>query len=420
MGAYLDKIEFSNIKLFKDKYLIDFNLNDRFNQWNVILGNNNVGKTNLLKIISLADGERNIFPSINGVDKNVYILNYSLIGNFIYDNKLKITNNEYENSSLDITYKILDGSKENLNISLSSKGGGSINGSNKIKKLVLAAYGTNRITDKKNTISNDLVYFNNSLIKKRNLIDFENWLTQLDYTSKSSSASHDIINEAVAKKKLLIDLLISEIFPEIEEIRFVSDKELNNYVEYFVKGEWNKFSDLGFGYQTTLAWVFDFSKILFDNYPNSSNPLKEPAILLIDELDLHLHPAWQRSITKILSDIFTKTQFIITTHSPFILQSLKDFNLIVLNKKNNKVEIESHPNSNFKGWSVEEILSEIMQLNKDVNSDYYQELISEFNSALDNNEKDKANLAYEKLMRILHPNNPERKLLKMQLSQFVS
>jgi predicted ATP-binding protein involved in virulence len=76
---------------------------------------------------------------------------------------------------------------------------------------------------------------------------------------------------------------------------------------------------------------------------NKSNPLKNtPGIVLIDEIDLHLHPRWQRIIVPKLVEHFPKIQFIITTHSPFVLQAIKpeytqivaldDFSISILEK----------------------------------------------------------------------------------------
>ena len=75
---------------------------------------------------------------------------------------------------------------------------------------------------------------------------------------------------------------------------------------------------LSLGYQTTLAWIrlTLASGGSMIGYPESSNPLAEPAIVLIDEIDLHLHPRWQRQIVKYLTQHFPQTQFIATAHSP--------------------------------------------------------------------------------------------------------
>jgi len=57
-----------------------------------------------------------------------------------------------------------------------------------------------------------------------------------------------------------------------------------------------------------------------------------PGVVLIDELDMHLHPRWQRHIVKDFKAAFPNMQFIVTTHSPFIVQSLESVDLINLDR----------------------------------------------------------------------------------------
>src|SRR5262249_22936491 len=75
------------------------------------------------------------------------------------------------------------------------------------------------------------------------------------------------------------------------------------------------FTDLSLGYQITLTWILDLAWQLTAYYSESENPLAEPAIVLVDEIDLHLHPHWQWTIMKKLSGLFPKIQFIATSHS---------------------------------------------------------------------------------------------------------
>lgn len=74
------------------------------------------------------------------------------------------------------------------------------------------------------------------------------------------------------------------------------------------------------GYQTTISWVADLAWRLFTERPESETPLQENAIVLIDEVDLHLHPRWQRELRSHLLEHFPNIQFIVTSHSPFIAQ----------------------------------------------------------------------------------------------------
>ena len=76
------------------------------------------------------------------------------------------------------------------------------------------------------------------------------------------------------------------------------------------------------GYKAVLSVIADIAKRLSMANPDSLNPLEEEAVILIDELDLHLHPKWQKEIVADLKRTFPNSQFIVSTHSPFIVQSL--------------------------------------------------------------------------------------------------
>jgi predicted ATP-binding protein involved in virulence len=95
------------------------------------------------------------------------------------------------------------------------------------------------------------------------------------------------------------------------------------------------FSYLSDGQRNIIGMVADIAYrcILLNPYLEMNAAKESPGIVLIDELDLHLHPKWQRTIVQKLKDTFPKIQFITTTHSPFIVQSLKNDELIDLQGK---------------------------------------------------------------------------------------
>lgn len=74
------------------------------------------------------------------------------------------------------------------------------------------------------------------------------------------------------------------------------------------------------GEQSLLALVFDLTRRLAIANPGSKNTLgKGSGVVLIDEIELHMHPQWQRKVLKRLQDIFPNCQFVVTTHSPVVL-----------------------------------------------------------------------------------------------------
>ena len=111
---------------------------------------------------------------------------------------------------------------------------------------------------------------------------------------------------------------------------------------------------LSLGYQTMLAWVADLGWRLFAHYPNSKYPLQGPAIVLIDEIDLHMHPNWQRQIRERLTRNFPNVQFNGTAHSPLMAQAFLDANLAVVMRENDHSIIVNDPEV-VANWRVDQI-----------------------------------------------------------------
>lgn len=89
-------------------------------------------------------------------------------------------------------------------------------------------------------------------------------------------------------------------------------------------------SQLSDGYRNLLALVMDFARRLAQAHPNWPNPLEAPGILLIDEIELHLHPRWQQTIIPNLQAAFPNTQIIAATHSPEVLTTVRKENIHLL------------------------------------------------------------------------------------------
>lgn len=114
------------------------------------------------------------------------------------------------------------------------------------------------------------------------------------------------------------------------------------------------FTTLSDGYRNVIKIVLDIAaRMCMLNPYLKGNALKEtPGVVVIDEIDLSLHPTWQRRIIGILKDLFPQIQFICATHSPFIIQSLEDGELHSLDS--DLLEEE------YSGESIEDIAEDIM------------------------------------------------------------
>ncbi|WP_242130399.1 AAA family ATPase [Sphingobium sp. Sx8-8] len=111
---------------------------------------------------------------------------------------------------------------------------------------------------------------------------------------------------------------------------------------------------LSIGYQTMFAWTVDLAWRMAEYHKDSVDPLREPAIVLIDELDLHLHPKWQRRVRRDLSGVFPKVQFIVTTHSPVLAQTYLDTNIAVVTREGDHAIIDNDPQT-VRSWRLDQV-----------------------------------------------------------------
>ena len=114
------------------------------------------------------------------------------------------------------------------------------------------------------------------------------------------------------------------------------------------------------GERGLLALVFDLTRRLSLANPKLDDPLRDgEAVVLIDELDLHLHPRWQRTVIKKLTKTFPNCQFIATTHSPQIIGECDPAGLILLTKENGKVVVTQGGHQGFgldSSWILEHLM----------------------------------------------------------------
>ena len=113
------------------------------------------------------------------------------------------------------------------------------------------------------------------------------------------------------------------------------------------------FTSLSDGYRNVIKIILDIAtRMCILNPYQKGNALKNtPGIVVIDEIDLSLHPTWQRKIIGILKELFPRIQFICATHSPFIIQSLEEGELITLDQQ---------LDSEYSGESIEDIAEDVM------------------------------------------------------------
>ncbi len=360
---YVASLEIEQVKCFKEKQILKFtDENNRPYRWTVLLGDNGTGKTTILRSILMAsqrvyrNNEKYFTELLSVNDLSKIILNYEstekpraeyLIfpnkndASYKFDHlKQKLMDLEFETDSIrDLLFE------QNSNF---------------------FGYSANRIGDK------GTPFFEENPLDKGNLIDEDAKL--IDVERYFLDADHFAKTKKNAKSESELDTLkqmLLSILPEVDDLR-IATQGRSTRLEFLTPYGWVKFSDMSLGYRTITAWMVDLAVKMFLASPRSKNPLEQPAVVFVDEIDLHMHPQWQQKIIHYLTEKFPKTQFIVTAHSPLIVQSATDANVIVLKRKGNQVVVENDTVS-VKNWRIDQILSSdlfgISTRNTDVSKD---------------------------------------------------
>jgi len=159
-------------------------------------------------------------------------------------------------------------------------------------------------------------------------------------------------------------------------------------------------NQLSSGEKLLLLLVSDLAKRLVIANPHKKNPLNGYGIVLIDEVDLHLHPRWQRSIIRQLQKTFPNCQFVVTTHSPLVLSKVKPSQIIVLRN------FERFDTSSYTyGRDTNSILYELMGVTQ--RPEEAQNIIDKIYELIDNKKLEEAKRLLEKLSEDLGENDHE-------------
>lgn len=152
------------------------------------------------------------------------------------------------------------------------------------------------------------------------------------------------------------------------------------------------------GYQSLLWMIMDMAFRMAQTNPGIENTKEVTGIVLIDEIDLHLHPVWQWRIVNTLHEVFPKVQFILATHSPIIVSSAKNAHLISLQGD----EVQYLPSAY--AYSVDEIL-EARQFSQRI-PDELEEWVSMFDRFVNAGKLDDAKNTLSLLISQFGSNNP--------------
>ncbi len=191
------------------------------------------------------------------------------------------------------------------------------------------------ISDINDVFSQDFDPFDalkNSLNATASFTDLANWFFAREFQELREAKNKGDINLELPELKQ-IRKAISTIIAPNARVYFSQTNSAKLMVEWETEtGEKIELSlnQLSSGYRNMLALVMDFARRLAQANPEMENPLEAKAVLMIDELDLHLHPTWQQKIIPDLRKVFPNTQIIATTHSPEIVTTVERHQVKIL------------------------------------------------------------------------------------------
>lgn len=297
---YLKNIKLTNIRCFESTE-IDFDLPGGKNRkWTVLLGENGTGKSTILKAIALlmagSDALVDLVPNSNdwirmGAQQGTIEGSIETKRGEVRELKLVFKRNQSISSFIIESVETL----EPLNDAL---------GHTPRSYMVIGYGASRRLTPGRRSVASEkqqprarsmASLFN----RNADLNPLEQWAMELDYQSDGHKMS--------TVKKVLSDFLPELTFTRIDK---KARTLLFNTADGLVPLE-----QLSDGYQNIAAWVGDLLYQISEIFQDYKNPLKARGLLIIDEVDLHLHPKWQRSLLSFLEERLPNMQLVVTTHS---------------------------------------------------------------------------------------------------------
>lgn len=354
---HIQQVKIKNFRCFED---LTVNLNPDVN---IFVGNNGSGKSAVLDAIAAA-----MYPYVSRFQEAVgkSITDRDQLS--IFQRDLPVKTIENDNSTLKneikftvsatnfpewkVTYKrtLIDDENKSLNIDYSEDWYkviynkivdylNTLNNKSQSELFILAYYKGNRnltnITDIKNLsnqFSDRFDALKNAFDAIANFSDLANWFFARELQELREGKKRGDINFELSDLRQ-VRKAISTIIAPNARVYFSQTTSAKLMVEWETEiGEKIELSlnQLSSGNRNMLALVMDFARRLAQANPHMENPLEAEAVLMIDELDLHLHPTWQQKIIPDLRKVFPNTQIIATTHSPEIVTTVERHQVKIL------------------------------------------------------------------------------------------
>lgn len=210
---------------------------------------------------------------------------------------------------------------------------------------------------------------------------------------------------------------LKNISPFYDKFSF---KEIKQDLEpvFVLNGKECYLEELSAGFQAVLSLIFGIINwIEAVNEPDSILVKDAVGTVIIDELDVHLHPEWQLMIRAAFEKLFPHLQFIVTTHSPHLIASAKEGEIIKIPVDKDIVHIKP-TGQVYSGWSTEEILEDVMEV-RGLENKAFSVVFKEAMNAVARKNTNELKKCIEKLKLVVHPNNIIIETLQIKLAELM-
>lgn len=235
------------------------------------------------------------------------------------------------------------------------------------------------------------------------IIDFDlffEWFRgrqEYEYSIKIENAEFE--DEQLKATRLAILQTLGEDFSAVK-IKIADD---NTNMIFVKKGIELSVKQLSEGEKSMTALVGDMARRLAIANPKEENPLLGEGIVLIDEVDLHLHPSWQERVMPTLMRTFPNIQFIVTTHAPKVLGEA-DSEIAIVKLEEEQNHIVARRINSLIGWDINTILEEYMGTN--YRNEQTNQLIENMYALIEQGKYDEAEQLVNRLEKMTDSKNP--------------
>ena len=410
----LEQLTIKNLRLFGDEVqTINFSADKNIT---IFLGDNGAGKTTILHGCTVVlSNFFTAFPEVSYktfTDTDVRVISNTQRADYLHvgmsittegDNTIQVDQYRKGNSN-DTPKSDLSQLKEYAN-SLKDK----IDANERVALPILAYYGTERgqIQAPERRRDFSVIFprwdsYTGALEPATNFKRFFTWFERNEDEERREQVSRkdwdyrSYVLEAVRKALNKMDeryyrprILTSPLRFVMDDISLLNPDEKEQYKRIFSTSippagfegvNEVRIEQMSDGYRIMIAMIADIAARMAEANPSPEcsgldNPLDTPGIVFIDEIDLHLHPVWQRKVLLQLKTIFPNVQFIVTTHSPNVVMGALDFAQVV--KLENGIINSDVDISQFKYYDISQLLlSDLFELDN-VRSDAYLKIYKE-------------------------------------------